>query len=385
VRRTSTDEIGAPSGEVLVPSVALLAARFALIVVFGSAGAAKLADHARASDTLEEFGVPVRLARATGVLLPLAELAVAASLLFTSSAVAGAAGALVLLTSFSAAIAFNLAAGRSPDCHCFGQRRSSPIGAHSLTRNAVLGALSAAILWRGPGIGLGSAAAGVGALSAAERVGLAAAMLLGLVVAIQGWFIFGLLRQQGRMLLRLEVMESTFEEAGGMAHRPPAADFTLRSTSGASMSLPELLSDGRPALLVFTSSGCRPCTALYPEIGRWQRDYGGVLTVAVLARGDAAVNQNRAADARMVRVLIDHDGMVARAYGGIPTPSGVLVAPDGRLSAVATGADAIRGLVVRAVDARPLRTRRPGPLPAEHQGVSSPAAVSAEPHLVHRH
>jgi uncharacterized membrane protein YphA (DoxX/SURF4 family)/peroxiredoxin len=336
-----------------VPSAALLVARVVLAVVFGSAAAAKLADRPGTRDTLADFGVPARLARVTALLLPVAELAVAAAVLFAPSAEAGATGALVLLIVFSAAIAWNLAAGRTPDCHCFGQLHSSPIGALSLARNAVLGTLSAVILWHGPGMGLSSLAARVGALPATGRVGLAGILMLCLVVTIQGWFVFQLLRQQGRLLLRLEVMESTLESEDGLVRRPPAADFNLRSVSGESLSLSELVTEGLPVLLVFASSGCRPCTALYPEIGRWQRDYGGVLTVAVLARGDWAVNQMKAADARVVRVLIDHDGMVARAYRALPTPSGVLVGPDGRLrSAVATGADAIRGLVVRVVDAR---------------------------------
>jgi hypothetical protein len=294
---------------------------------------------------------------------------------------------LVLLTAFSAAIAVNLAAGRTPDCHCFGQLRSSPIGALGLARNALLGTLSAVILWQGAGMGLGSLAGQVGALPAAGRAALAGVVVLYLVVPIQGWFIFQLLRQQGRLLLRLEVMESTFEEADGVVRRPQAAEFTLPSMSGGSMSLPELVTEGRPALLVFASSGCRPCTALYPEIGRWQREYGGVLTVAVLARGDRAVNQMKAADARVVRVLIDDDGMVARAYRALPTPSGVLVGPDRRLrSAVAIGADAIRGLVVRAVDARHPVTGRPGEVPVAHDGVSPSVTVgAAEPHLMHRH
>jgi peroxiredoxin len=186
---------------------------------------------------------------------------------------------------------------------------------------------------------------------------------------------------QGRLLLRLEVVESSFGEEEGMARRGPAADFTLRSVSGETVSLAELVAEGRPVLLVFTSSGCRPCTALFPEIGRWQREYGEALTVAVLARGDQAVNQAKAAKERLARVLIDVDGTVARAYRALPTPSGVLVGPDGRLrSMVAAGADPIRGLVVRVVDARPEVTGRPAEVSAHRNGTGSPSGVGAQAH-----
>jgi hypothetical protein len=62
------------------------------------------------------------------VALPLAELLVACALLPLSTAVLGAAGALVLVLCFIVGIATSLARGRRPDCHCFGQLHSSPVG-----------------------------------------------------------------------------------------------------------------------------------------------------------------------------------------------------------------------------------------------------------------
>ena len=48
-------------------------------------------------------------------------------------------------------------------------------------------------------------------------------------------------------------------------------------------------------------------------------------------------------------MLLQHDGEVAAAYLSTPTPSGVLIDPDGRIaSPAAVGADAIRRLVSRA-------------------------------------
>src|SRR4051794_19068483 len=69
---------------------ALIVARLALALIFPVAGAAKLADLPGSRNALEDFGVPMRLARPFAVLLPLAELLTAALLLFEPTAQAGA-------------------------------------------------------------------------------------------------------------------------------------------------------------------------------------------------------------------------------------------------------------------------------------------------------
>src|SRR2546421_6349865 len=102
-------------------SLALLIARLLLAAVFLVAGLAKLADLAGSQQALRDFGVPAKLSTPFGVLLPLAELAVAVALVPTVSVWWGSLGALALLLIFVVGIAFNLARGRTPDCHCFGQ------------------------------------------------------------------------------------------------------------------------------------------------------------------------------------------------------------------------------------------------------------------------
>ena len=65
---------------------ALLLARLLLALVFAAAGAAKLADREGSRRAIVDFGVPAALAAPLGLLLPLAELAVAATLLPASTA-----------------------------------------------------------------------------------------------------------------------------------------------------------------------------------------------------------------------------------------------------------------------------------------------------------
>src|SRR5260370_9023428 len=118
--------------------IALLTARLLLAAMFAVAGLAKLWGAAGSRAALIGFGLPAALATPLGRLLPLAELAVAVALVPTISAWWGALGALALLLVFVAGIGYNLARGRRPECHCFGQLHSAPAGWATLIRNLLL-------------------------------------------------------------------------------------------------------------------------------------------------------------------------------------------------------------------------------------------------------
>jgi uncharacterized membrane protein YphA (DoxX/SURF4 family) len=144
---------------------ALLVARLLLAMVFAVAGVAKLADREGSRQAIVDFGLPSALAAPFGLLLPLAELAVAATLLPASTAWWGSLGALALLSVFVVGISINLARGRKPDCHCFGQLHSSPAGWKTLARNGALAAVAGFVLWQGSDGAGPSAVAWVGNLS----------------------------------------------------------------------------------------------------------------------------------------------------------------------------------------------------------------------------
>jgi uncharacterized membrane protein YphA (DoxX/SURF4 family)/thiol-disulfide isomerase/thioredoxin len=287
----------------------LLASRLVLAFVFLLAAVAKLFDLPGTRQALVDFGLPERPARAVAPALPLAELAVAGALVPSATARAGAAAALAMLVLFSAAVAFNLGRGRKPDCHCFGQLHSSPVGAVTLGRNAALAALAALVAWRGSG-----SPSWLGELRGAEVAGLVAGLVLFGLVVVEGWFILALTRQQGRLLLRLDAIEGRGEQPG-LPLGTPAPPFEA------------LAAAGLPLMVVFTAGDCRPCKALLPEIARWQHDYREVARIAVISEDEA----------------------VEEAYRIDATPSAVLVGADGRIaSPVAPGADAIRRLMLRA-------------------------------------
>src|SRR5215210_7332875 len=203
-------------------NAAVLLARLVLAAVFVVSGVAKLADREGSRRAVTDFGVPGPLAAPLTVLLPLAELAVAVALIPTATALWGAVGALALLLLFVVGIGVNLARGRKPDCHCFGQLHSAPAGWSTLARNGALAALAGFVVRAGyDGVGP-SAVSWLSALSAAQIAGLVVGLvLLGLVVA-QWWFLVHLLRQHGRLLVRVEALEERIASGGAALSREPS-------------------------------------------------------------------------------------------------------------------------------------------------------------------
>jgi uncharacterized membrane protein YphA (DoxX/SURF4 family)/thiol-disulfide isomerase/thioredoxin len=343
----------------------LLLARLLLVLVFFVAGLAKLADRSGSQQALRDFGVPALLAAPLGILLPLAELAVAVALVPTVSAWWGAVGALLLLLLFSVGMSYHLAHGRAPQCHCFGQLHSAPVGWPTLLRNLVLAAIAGFIVGLGRGNSGPSAVNWLGTLTTVQRMGLLVGLLVALLLLALGWTLVQVLRQQGRLLLRLEAVEKQLAAGGraptralaGLPIGTLAPDFRLPDLDGGMKTLDELRADGKPVLLIFADPECGPCQALLPEIGYWQRTYAGKLALAILSVGTPEVNRKAARQAA-TRVLLQQDREVADAYQSDGTPSAVLVLSDGTIgSPLANGADAIHALVARAVDtARPLPT-----------------------------
>src|SRR5215204_1267511 len=158
--------------------VSLLIARLLLALVFVVAGVAKLADRKGSRQAIIDFGLPAALGTPLGIFLPLAELGVAATLIPTATAWWGAVGALALLLLFVMGIAANLARGKKPDCHCFGQLHSAPAGWKTLLRNGVLAAVAAFIVWQGYKDAGPSAVSWIANLSTAQLAALIVGMLV---------------------------------------------------------------------------------------------------------------------------------------------------------------------------------------------------------------
>jgi len=364
-----------------------LVAGLVLAGVFAAAGTAKLADRAGTRTAVAAFGVPERLAPLFSFVVPLAELTVAILLLPGPTRLAGGAGSLALLGLFSVAIALSLARGRAPECHCFGQLHSAPASWKTLVRNGLLGALAVTVLAAGLAGETTSAVGWLGELDTTQVLATGGSFVALAIVAAGGMAFLSLARAHGRVLLRLDAIERGLAKAGieledesavpelGLAPGTTAPSFATADTTGASVSLADLLEPGLPLLLLFTSPSCGPCTALLPDVAAWQDEHSGRLTIAIANGGDREESLAEAQEHGLQDVLADPDLAVHEAYQAGGTPSAVLVASDGTIASyVAPGADWIKRLLDRALA---------GAGESEEQGLSvgSPAPELTVPGL----
>ena len=195
----------------------VLGARLVLAAVFAVAAVGKLIAPGAARRAVTGFGVPGPLALPATVALIMAEALTAAALVPASTATTGGIAALVLLGIFSCAVGFNLLHGRTPDCHCFGQMHSAPIGPSLLARNAVLAVAAGFVVADGGGP---VPAVWWDGLSGGGRVAVVLGTTAALVVAAMAMLLWKLFVHYGRLLLRIEALEVA-AVATGVPRRGP--------------------------------------------------------------------------------------------------------------------------------------------------------------------
>ena len=281
-----------------------------------------------------------------------------------------AGGGLLLMALFTLVTFRTAVRGERPDCHCFGQLHSAPVGWWTVSRNLALTGSAVFFGLAGrEGLTL-SPVAWVGSLSAAEAIGAVSALVLAGVLSFQGWFCLQLFRQNGRLLNRLDVLETALLPAGELndqrsvdgdglgSHRARSTgrsplDLTVRDLEGHAVSLEHVRQAGKPLLLIFSDPSCGPCNALLPRIAEWQRERRADLVVALISRGDDSHNRTKAREHGLVNVFIQHDREVAQRYRVRGTPAAVLLDTVGRASGdVAEGAESIKRLLDQARDTR---------------------------------
>ena len=170
-----------------------------------------------------------------------------------------------------------------------------------------------------------------------------------------------LLRQQGRILLRLDGLEKV--AAGpvpGLRTRPmtesrivrdglktgaPAPGFSLPDIHGGTVSLNQF--HGRKVLLVFSDPQCGPCDVLAPKLARFHRKHGNNgLAVVMVGRGDREENRKKAMQHGIAfPVVLQEKWKLSREYGIFATPTGFLIGQDGVIVRnVATGPDEVMAM-----------------------------------------
>jgi peroxiredoxin len=203
-------------------------------------------------------------------------------------------------------------------------------------------------------------------LSVAELAVLVGGLVVLGLLAGQWWFLVHVLRQNGRLLVRVEALEAGLgtngaavssgnvtQQASGLPVGSEAPRFSLKGLHGETLTLESLRSSGNPVMMLFTDPGCGPCTAKLPEIGRWQQEYPDRLAISLVSRGEVEENRAKAQEHGLTNVLLQEDWEVSQAYRVAGTPSAVLLTPEGTIATpVVDGAQSIRTLVAQATDGR---------------------------------
>lgn len=353
-----------------------LALRGTLAAVFAVAGLAKLADPVGSRRALVDFGLPHGISPAGAIVVPLSELIVAAALLVEATVWWAAAGAVGLLLGFNLGIGFNLSRGNAPQCHCFGQLHSEPVGWRTLARNSVLMAGAGYMLWAERASGpAGLVGPGVPDIIVASLGGLALALAM-----VSGWLLLWGGRGAGAPTAE---GQSRAVHSTGLPVGAPAPEFQLTNQAGSLSTLGALRARGKPVLLIFSDADCAACMALMPAVARWEQERAAALTIAVIGRGDGAAASAKAQ--QVSNILVQDDSEVAEAYRVYVTPAAVLVSASGAIASVpALGGEAISDMVARLFPAptagsnpstAPSAAVEPGPRPGAPEALAGGAPV----------
>jgi peroxiredoxin len=350
-RQSNTGEI-----TVEIQTDALLIARLILASVFFVAGAAKLLDLAGSRAAITAFGLPKILATPLGIALPILELLVAIALIPATTARIGAGAALFLLIVFVAGIASVMLKGSEAECHCFGQLHSSRVGWATLARNGALALLTMFVIFASGETPPGYVER-IASISTTALLTLVAGFIGLAVLSVVAWFMVNLLKQHGRLLLRLDSLEAQLADRGviayparsgpadGLAPGTVAPAFSLPELDSSTASLDDLLNPGLPLLLVFSHPGCTPCQTMLPALHAWQTAHASALTIALISEGSDEDNRS-ASEHGIEHILIQRERETAHSYEAYATPSAVVVSRDGTIgSHVVQGEAAIRLLI----------------------------------------
>lgn len=174
--------------------------------------------------------------------------------------------------------------------------------------------------------------------------------VLVIITTVGGWVLYGLLRQNGRMLLRIEALEAALDDGAprpagrvfadrslaksrinrsGLAKGTPAPAFRLPMLDGGEATLEAYA--GKRLLLVFSDPSCGPCTALLPKLEAAARQSD--VAVLVVSRGGADANRRKLEECRVaLPVALQAHWEISRLYAKFATPVAYLIDEQGRIA-----------------------------------------------------
>jgi len=204
-----------------------------------------------------------------------------------------------------------------------------------------------------------------------------ALLIVGIVLAwvailISAWLGWQLLRQNGRLLLRIEALEERLNEfefadgeqgedsskrfsngslarskinRDGLKAGTPAPDFRLPRLDGrGELSLSELR--GKRVLLVFSSPQCGPCNTLAPELEKFHREHPE-MGLVMISKGEAKENRAKVKEHGLTfPIVLQHQWEISRRYAMFATPVAYLIDESGTIQQdAAVGVEPILALM----------------------------------------
>ncbi|MGB7068442.1 MAG: MauE/DoxX family redox-associated membrane protein [Pyrinomonadaceae bacterium] len=333
--------------------IILLFIRLILFGVFAVAGVAKLFDLKGSEKAVKDFGIPDDLVKPIATVLPIVEIAIAVMLLPLPISWFGSIAALFLLLLFIGGMVYQMAQGKAPDCHCFGQIHSEPVSKKSIVRNAVFALFALVLALSGPSSqGLSLVNDSTSAFEVIFGVGMMA--LLGAAV----YYLKNILKQQVDLSRKIEILgfvaggDAKVErnEAGdpndGLPIGSPLPDFSAPDINGRILTFDHLLAKRKPLLFFFVSPTCSPCEALMPEIEEWEADLKDKLEFVFVSSGTQDENRVKFGGDPSRTILIEKGREFADAVYAKWTPTALYVNADGNVAShPAAGDSEIRRLV----------------------------------------
>ena len=182
---------------------------------------------------------------------------------------------------------------------------------------------------------------------------LVAVALPWLLIAVGARLGYQLVRQNGRMLLRLETIEHRLgnhlverrQDPIGLPIGASAPAFELPDLAGVRHKLSEFR--GRDALLIFFSPKCGFCTKIAADLAALPTDGAdGRPIPIVITNGGSDENRKLVEQFGIRSIVLLQEGMeVAARFGAHGTPMGYRIDAEGRIaSELAIGAEALLGL-----------------------------------------
>ena len=187
---------------------------------------------------------------------------------------------------------------------------------------------------------------------------LVGVVLTWLAVGVVCWLVYQLMRQNGRLLVRIEALEQRLGQVG-MAPEPDrprglpvgsnAPAFELPDLDGGRVALEQFR--GRRVLLIFFDPGCGFCRQMAPHLAALPADGGDGRPVPLVVTAGDAGESRKLVEQHGLRcpVLIQREMEVARLYQATGTPMGYLIDEQGAIaSELAIGTQALLALAARA-------------------------------------